>query len=404
MKILFIHQNFPSQFAYLAPALAIRGHEVTALRLFGQDMSGVKGIVYQTERGSTPGIHPWVMDFETQVIRGEAVLKRVMELKANGYVPDVIVAHHGWGETLFIKEVWPETPLGIYCEFYYRARGGDLDFDPEFYVEDGFASAMIGLKNMTNRLHFEFADAGIAPTAWQKNSFPQPFRERISVIHEGVDTNLFKPNSEAALVLNQQVGLRCGDELITFVNRNLEPPRGFHSFMRALPKIQAERPNARILIVGGEGVSYGAQPPNGESWKTIFLRELDGQLDLSRIHFLGNVSYPIFLTLMQVSMVHIYLTYPFVLSWSCIEAMSAGCAIVSSDTAPVREVITNNQTGRLVDFFSPTEIATQVIDLIENKSERERLGLAARQFAIDNFDRQTVCLPKQISWVERKFI
>lgn len=404
MKILFIHQNFPSQFAYLAPALANRGHEISALRLFGQDMPGVKSIVYQTERGSTPGIHPWVTDFETQVIRGEAVLKKAIELKGAGYIPDLIIAHHGWGETLFIKEVWPEVPAGIYCEFYYRAKGGDLDFDPEFFVENGFSSAMIGLKNITNRLNFEFADAGISPTQWQKSSFPQPFRNRISVIHEGVDTGLFKPNPEVAMLLNGGLELKKGDEVITFVNRNLEPPRGFHSFMRALPKIQSARPNARILIVGGDGVSYGAQPPNGESWKTIFLRELDGQLDLSRIHFLGNVSYPIFLALMQLSMVHVYLTYPFVLSWSCIEAMSAGCAIVGSDTAPVREVITNNQTGRLVNFFSHDEISSQVIDLIENKSERERLGGAARQYAIDNFDRQAVCLPQQIDWVERKFI
>lgn len=404
MKILFIHQNFPGQFKYLAPALLKRGHEVRALSLTGVGVAEVDHTKYAIERGSTPNIHPWLVDFETQVIRAEGVLKAALKLKSEGYIPDVIVSHSGWGESLFLKDVWPNVPLGIYCEFFYNVDNSDINFDPEFYSYDPTAYAAISLKNLNNRLHFAVADAGISPTNWQKSTFPQPFKDRITVIHEGVDTNLFVPNPHVGLKLNLDLNLAKGEEVITFVNRNLEPHRGYHSFMRALPKILKERPRAHVLIVGGDGVSYGAKHADGLSWKDVFLQEVASELDLRRVHFLGNVSYDVFLAILQVSMVHVYLTYPFVLSWSFLEAMSAGCAIVASKTAPVEEVLTHNQTGRLVNFFSPEEISSQVIDLINNSNHREALGGAARQYAIDYFDRETICLPAQINWVERKFI
>jgi glycosyltransferase involved in cell wall biosynthesis len=404
MKILFIHQNFPGQFSHLAPALAERGHEVKALTLNGQEVAGVQTIYYQPTMGSAPSIHPWVKDFETKVIRGEAVLKKAFEMKAQGYEPDVIVAHHGWGESLFVKEVWPQAPLGVYCEFYYHAKGVDLDFDPEFYVDDPTWAAAMAMKNLNNQLHFELADAGLSPTEWQKFTHPEPFRSRIKVIHEGVDTDLCCPNPDVAVMLDNSIRVDKGNEIITFINRNLEPHRGYHSFMRALPAVLEARPNARVLIVGADGVGYGSPAPGGATWKQIFLKEVADRLDLSRIHFLGQVPYQTLISLLQLSTVHVYLTYPFVLSWSLIEAMSIGCAIVGSDTAPVREVISHNETGRLANFFSPDEISSQIIDLIENKTESLRLGHAARAKALKDFDRKTVCLPQQIAWVENSFI
>ena len=404
MKILFIHQNFPGQFRYLAPALAERGHEVSALAMGGEVMEGVAQFLYRPTQNSTPGVHPWVVDFETKVIRAEGILLKVLEMKSQGYYPDAIVAHHGWGESLFIKEVWPNAPLGIYCEFFYHAHGFDLDFDPEFYLPNEVSGAAMAIKNINNRLHFDFANAGIVPTHWQKSTFPEPFRSRISVVHEGVDTQLCQPKLDVALHLNEDVRLTREDEVITFVNRNLEPYRGYHVFMRSLPEILKERPQAQVFIIGGDGVSYGHAPPEGRTWKEIYLQEVSDKIDLSRVHFLGQVAYPIYLALLQISTVHVYLTYPFVLSWSCIEAMSVGCAIVGSDTSPVREVITHNETGRLVNFLSPSEISSQVIDLIENPSERERLGFNARQYVLERYDRNSVCLPQQIEWVEKIFI
>ena len=321
--------------------------------------------------------------------------------KSVGFTPDVIIAHCGWGESLFLKDVWPQAKLAIYSEFYYHARGADVGFDPEFpsqITED----CRIRVKNLNNLLHFEVADAGLSPTHWQASTFPEPFRSKITVIHDGIDTQAITPNAAVSLSLNTAHGaitLTRQDEVITFVARNLEPYRGYHIFMRALPEILRQRPNAKVLIIGADGVSYGKNAPNGDTWKEIFLREVREQLDLSRVFFLGQVPYPQFIGLLQLSRVHIYLTYPYVLSWSLLEAMSAGCTIVASDTPPLKEAIVDHQTGRLVDFFDTAALAKTVCEVLENPQEAQRLGENARAFAQANYDLQAECLPKQLAWV-----
>jgi len=363
-----------------------------------------------TKRGTNPKIHPWVTDFETKTIRGEACLRAALALKRSGFHPDMLIAHPGWGESLFLKEVWPQARIGIFCEFFYHAQGFDVGFDPEFPTQDLGDACRIRLKNLNNLLHFEFADAGISPTAFQADTFPKPFRDRISVIHDGIDTEEVRPLADAELTLSNASGhkfkLTRDDELVTFVNRNMEPYRGYHVFMRALPKLLKDRPNARVLVVGGKEVSYGAKPDPkkyGErSWHQIYLDEVRPQIsasDLKRVHFLGNVAYPQFLTLLQLSRVHVYLTYPFVLSWSLIEAMSTGCAIVASDTAPVREVIEDDVTGKLVDFFDSNALAVEIGALLEDKARAKRYGLAARAHAVTKYDLKSVCLPAQMAWV-----
>ena len=412
MNILFIHQNFPGQFKHLAPALAKAGHQVVALTMKDlklPEWQGVKVIHYTAVRGSTPNMHPWVADFETKTIRAEACFKAALGLKAQGFTPDVIVAHPGWGESMFLKEVWPKTKLGIYCEFFYHSDGADCGFDPEFPVKDVGDACRLRLKNLNNLLHFETADAGISPTSWQASTFPEPFRSHISVIHDGIDTQTLQPNPGAGLQVNTgagvQVSLTRSDEIITFVNRNLEPYRGYHTFMRALPELLKRRPNARVLIVGGNDVSYGARPDpklHGATWRDFYAREVRPQIsdaDWLRVHFVGHLPYAHFITLLQLSTVHVYLTYPFVLSWSLLEAMSVGCAIVASDTQPLREAITHDQTGRLFDFFDPQALVQQVEYLLQNPTERERLGGNARRFALDHYDLQTICLPQQLEWV-----
>ena len=407
MNILFIHQNFPGQFKFLAPALAGRGHRVVAMtmqKIEQQQWQGVSLVPYAASRGSTPGIHPWVGDFETKTIRGEACFRAALKLKQQGFNPDVIVAHHGWGESLFLKEIWPTAKLGIYCEFFYHASGSDVGFDPEFPVTDVAEPCRMRLKNLNNLLHFDIADAGLSPTHWQASTFPTPFRDRITVVHDGIDTDAVQPNSAVSLSLSDGLSLSRNDEVVTFVNRNLEPYRGYHIFMRALPQLLRQRPQAHILIVGGDSVSYGAKPAGDSTWKTIFANEVRPQIsdaDWARVHFLGNLPYQQFIPLLQLSTVHVYLTYPFVLSWSLLEAMSAGCAIVASDTAPLREAIEHDKTGCLVDFFDAPQLAEQVSALLANADQRQRLGNAARHFAQANYDLKMQCLPKQISWVER---
>ncbi|MGD9823866.1 glycosyltransferase family 4 protein [Desulfobacter sp.] len=406
MNILFIHQNFPGQFKFLAPALAQQGHNVVAMTLQtiqSTQWQGVTLVPYAVQRGTTPGVHPWLNNFETQTIRAEACFRAALDMKAKGFVPHVIVAHNGWGESLFLKEVWPRARLGIYCEFYYHATGADVGFDPEFPVLDPGEVCRIQLKNLNNRLHFDLADAGISPTLWQASTFPEPFRSKITVVHDGINTKMVAPNPKVSLTLNNSLILSGKDEVITFVNRNLEPYRGYHIFMRSLPDILKRRPRARVLIVGGDDISYGARPENGSRWKDIFIEEVKGKIhpnDWSRVHFLGNLPYAVFIGLLQLSRVHVYLTYPFVLSWSLLEAMCTGCAIVASNTPPLHEAIRQNQTGRLVDFFDVQALADAVCDLLDDPEARKRLGTAACAFGRANYDLETVCLPRQIAWVE----
>lgn len=405
MKLLFIHQNFPGQFKFLAPALARQGHEVVAMTMQKSEASqwqGVRLVPYAASRGTTPKVHPWVSDFETKAIRGEACFRAALRLKAQGFCPDLVIAHPGWGESLFLKDVWPAARLGIYAEFYYHPQGADVGFDPEFPAADAGDVCRLRLKNLNNLLHFEVADAAISPTQWQASTFPEPFRSKITVVHDGIDTDALAPNPDVSLTLNGSLKLSRGDELITFVNRNLEPYRGYHIFMRALPELLRRRPGARVLLVGGDDVSYGARAEGGRKWKDLFAAEVRPQIsdaDWARVHFLGHVPYQHFIPLLQLSSVHVYLTYPFVLSWSLLEAMSLGCAIVASDTQPLREAVRDDETGRLVDFFDVGGLAQQVCALLDDPQARARLGASARAFARAHYDLQSVCLPRQLEWV-----
>jgi len=407
MRILFVHQNFPGQFKFLAPALAADRHNtVVAMTMKLVPVTQWQGVTlrtYAAQRGTTKGVHPWVSDFETKTIRGEACFRAAQQLKAEGFTPDVIVAHPGWGESMFLKDVWQTAKMGIYCEFYYHLQGADVGFDPEFPPKESGDACRLRLKNLNNLLHFQSADAGLSPMMWQASTFPEPFRSRITVAHDGIDTDAVKPNADVSLTMNGTVTFTRRDEVITFVNRNLEPYRGYHIFMRALPELLRRRPKAHVFIVGGDKVSYGAKPLNGSTWKEIFADEVRPNIsaaDWARVHFLGTLPYANFVQLLQLSTVHVYLTYPFVLSWSLLEAMSAGCAIVASDTQPLHEAIRHNETGRLVNFFDGEGLTNEICTLLDDPSERARLGANARAFAQATYDLKRICLPQQLAWVK----
>ena len=407
MKILFIHQNFPGQFKHLAPALAKHGHDTVALTLRVEKptkWNGVRVLPYKLKPRAAQNTHPWLVDFDTKVTRAEACYHAAVQLREQGFTPDLIIAHPGWGESLFLKDVWPKAKMAIYCELYHKAEYPHTGFDKEFQPEIRATEAMrLRLKNVNNHEHFDIADAGISPTAFQADTFPPEFRDKITVCHDGIHTDVLTPDSAARLTLPTGETVTRKDELITFVNRNLEPYRGYHVFMRALPRLLKERPNARVLIVGGDDVSYGARPPKGQTWKQIFIDEVRSQIpdqDWARVHFLGRIPYDQFQSLLKVSRVHVYLTYPFVLSWSLFETMSVQGAIVASKTAPVEEAIIHGQNGRLVDFFDKDALVEEVTGLLDNASEREELGRAARKLIVNNYDLASICLPKQLSWVE----
>ncbi len=407
MEILFIHQNFPGQYKHLAPALVQAGHRCSSLTMRVKEPQvwhGVRLIPYTVTRQPGKGVHPWLVDIETKTLRAEACWRAAQELKAQGYAPDLIVGHPGWGELMFLRDVWPRARIGLYCELYHRTDEGHMGFDAEFQPVVGPDQVLrIRMKNLNYKIHQPLLDAGISPTRFQAETFPPAFRDRISVIHDGIDTRQVRPNPDVRFDLGDQV-LTRDDEVITFVNRNLEPYRGYHVFMRALPRLLRERPKAQVLIVGGDEVSYGARPKGDKSWKQIFIDEVRGQIpdaDWARVHFLNRIPYEKFLRLLQVARVHVYLTYPFVLSWSLFEAMASEAAIVASDTAPVREAITDGQTGLLVDFFDRDGIVDKVCRLLDDADLRATLGRAARAHVVDGYDLNAHCLPEQLRWIDR---
>ncbi len=404
MKILFVHQNFPGQYLHLARHLGSQpGNEIVFItQRSDATLPGVKNIVYKPHRGVTQSQHHYLVDTEAGLLNAQAVARVALDLKQSGFVPDVMLGHNGWGETWYLKDVYPGTPLIGYFEFFYRFLGADVGFDPdEPQIFD--TAPRIRTKNLGNLIGLDAADMGQTPTQWQRSCYPAGYQHKLHVTHEGIDTELVKPDPHARLSLPELgIELRRDDEVVTYVARNLEPYRGFPQFMRSLPAILEQRPNARVLIVGGDEVSYGHRLPDGQTHKQRMLAELGSSLDRKRVHFLGKVPYSVFLKILQVSRVHVYLTFPFVLSWSMLEAMSAGCLVVGSRTAPVEELIRDGENGLLVDFFNPTAIAERVVEVLAaGREDYADIRQAARHTIVENYDLKTICLPAQLQLLER---
>jgi glycosyltransferase involved in cell wall biosynthesis len=401
MKILFVHQNFPGQFLHLAPALAERGHEVLALTAEKNNRpSPVRVLRYRLP--PDPAVKGLAKTYAEATERAASVARACAQLALQqNFTPDVVFGHGGWGETLFLREVWPKARHLTYAEFFYHSTGLDTDFDPEFRRQSLPAQMAVTARAAHLAQTVLQADAGLAPTAWQASTFPDELRGKITVIHDGIDTDRVRPNAEASLELPGGKVLHAGDEVVSFVNRNLEPYRGYHIFMRALPAVLAARPKAQVVIVGGEGQSYGPRPPGPPSWKQRFLDEVAGQIDQSRVHFLGQVPYAQYLALLQLTRVHAYLTYPFVLSWSMLEAMSAGAYVIGSRTPPVEEVINDGKNGRLVDFFDVKGWSQALSEALEKPEDAEPMRQTARATVLEKYDLKRHCLPRLIEFVER---
>lgn len=384
MKALFIHQNCPGQFRHLAPFLAARpGGEVLFLtQNEAPAPHGVRTIRYAPQRAVTPGIHRYLASSEAAVLNGQAVARVALALKAQGYRPDVIIGNPGWGETLFLKDIWPDVPLVLMAEFYYRGRGSDVGFDPEF-ARGMDAVLMARARAGTHLLALEAADAVYVPTAWQKAQFPSAYQHKIRVIHDGIDVARLRPDPMAVFRLSDGSILKRSDEVLTYVARNLEPYRGFHSFMRALPEVLRRRPEARVVIVGGDDVSYGARPKDGRSWRKT-LEDETGPLP-ERVSFIGQIPYADYVRLLQVSSVHVYLSYPFVLSWSMLEAMAVGAFIVGSATPPVQEVIEDGRNGWLIDFFDIAAMSERLAEALDARDEVHSLRAAARETVVSRY-------------------
>lgn len=396
-RFLFVHQNFPGQFVHVARELARLGHEVVGLGITGPGIPNAPDIRYYRYKPiapKPPSAVALARDHEAKLARGIACAQAMERLKQEGFMPEVVVAHPGWGEALFCKDVWPQAKLVIFAEFYYGPDGSDFAFDPEFSTDSVAGRMRLRLKNTEQLQALAAADWAYSPTHWQHSRLPAEFQAKTAVLFDGIDTQAARPDPQAHVTLQRAaVTLRAGDEVLTFVNRNLEPYRGFHTFMRALPTILKARPRAHCLIVGRDSVSYGSPPRGGGTWRDALLREVGAELPPERVHFLGGLPYSAYLQVLQVSACHVYLTYPFVLSWSCLEALSAQCTVLASDTAPVREVIDDGVNGLLFDFFKPAVLAEKACAVLENPASFKKLGVSGRQLVVSRYDLDSICRP-----------
>jgi len=407
VRLLFVHQNFPGQYRHLAPYFASRpGHEVVAVgekaNILRQrpNMPGVKMLGYDLPKLDPAKATPFNASVVRAIHRGRTVARGAAVLRRSGFKPDVVFTHLGWGEGLFLKDLFPEAKVLLYCEFFYRAHGGDVAFDPEFPMSPE-AVLRLRVMNAPLLMALDASDWGQAPTRWQQKQFPAAYASRMSVIHDGVDTDVLQDAPAPAFrIPGTDRTLTREDEVVTYVARNFEPYRGFHIFMRTIPEIQKRRPKARIVLVGGDEVSYSPRPPAGETYRGRMMKEMGKKIDFSRVTILGRIPYPEYVSLLRVSSAHVYLTYPFVLSWSLIEALGAGCAVVASRTPPVEEVVVEGENGLLVDFFSTEAIAERVDEALRGGDRIRAMRERARKTALERFDLKRVCLPAQVRMVE----
>lgn len=401
-RILFVHNNFPGQFAFLVEAAQRRGHVCAAIASkTGRALGSVPLVAYRLERGTTPGLFGPATRAEADLIRAGAVAKAAQEMAEAGFVPDLVIGHAGWGETIFLRQVFPRACQILYGEFYYHPFGADTGFDPEFPKPTPEEAMRIHAKNATGLLAYADADAVVSPTRFQAGLFPAGVRSRMRVIHEGVECGRIAPAPPRPVLLRDGTRLVPGTPVVTFVNRRFEPLRGFHTFMRALPGLLARVPDARIVLIGADqGGGYGIAAGEG-TWKARLLAELGERLDRTRLHFTGTLPNEEMHAILRVSAAHVYLTYPFVLSWSLLEAMALGCLVVGSRTAPVEEVVEHDRNGLLVDMLDPGALAATLADILARPSAAfDRLRSAARETIVARFDRRTICEPAWLDLID----
>ncbi|MDE8345868.1 MAG: glycosyltransferase [Acidocella sp.] len=393
MNFLFVHQNFPGQYLHIVKSLVADNerrdgtHQIVFMtEPNNNNLVGVRKVTYAKPPISSPALHMDAREFDSATRRGEAAYRGALQIKALGFMPDVIIGHHGWGEILNLPDVFPGVPIIGYFEFFYKIEGSDVNYDPEFPMGTDRLASVRG-KNAINLLSLSLEQFGQTPTKWQHSTYPKWAESHIRIIEEGVDLDRCKPNKniKRSIVSVGDMSLSPDKKLITYVARNLEPYRGFHTFMRALPSILNSRPDVVVSIVGGDEISYGTAPSAG-CWRDVLLKEVGHRLDRSRVHFFGKVSYDHHITLLQRSDAHVYLSYPFVASWSLREALAVGCLIIGGDTPTVTEFIKHGQNGIVVPTLDHNAISSAVLEILDDDKRAKKLRAGARSFAEKNLD------------------
>jgi len=411
-QILFVHQNFPGQYRYLARHYAEDPHwNVAAIgeraciqRQLGAVPKKIKLLAYDMPKRLSENISSRIKNFSSYVDRADALEKVLLRQKTKGLSPDVVLVHPGWGEGMYLKEIFPDAKIIYFFEYYFSTTANNIGFDPLFPVT---LNQQIGYRmaNTASLISLDAADVGVTPTQWQLSTFPKMYHDNIRVIHDGVDTTLVKPTGATKIQLTtldgKAVELSVNDEIVSYSVRNLEPSRGFHRYMKALPELQKIRPNAYFVIVGGDDKSYSGAHPSGKCWREVLLEDVESQLDMSRVLFVGKIPYSTLLDLFSITRLHIYFTTPFVLSWSMLEAMACEAPVLASATQPVEEVIFDGENGFLFDYFSADDLVKKVDGLLNNDLLRKKVSEAARQYIVKYYDLRSVCLPKYLELIEK---
>ncbi|MBQ9245778.1 glycosyltransferase [bacterium] len=397
MKILFLHRNFPAQFKYLATELAKDTNNEVVFVTNNADtktFGNIKKYTYKLKRKVPDDCHRYLRFYEETIIHGQSAAEVLLALQMQGFRPDIIYGH-SWGSSLFVKEIFPDVPYIAHLEWYYNPVNSDVDFGGKQLDVDEKASLKI--KNSHILQDLISCDYGISPTQWQKTQFPSVFYDKIKVMHEGIDTDICKPDENVVFnIPNTNINLTRNDEILTYATRGMEEYRGFPEFMKAVSILMKQRPNLHVIIGGDDRVCYGRHLAN-DTFKNKMLRELD--FDMKRLHFVGSLIYREYIKILQVSTAHVYLTYPFVLSWSFLEAMAAKCTIIASNTAPVKEVMQDAYNGILTDFFDVNELVRKINEVLDNKDKYKYLGENARKTIVQNYDLKML-LPKYIDFIK----
>ncbi len=395
MNILFLHRNFPAQFRYLIKEL-VKNKENKIVFITNNDshkIPGVMKIQYRLKREVPENCHRYLRFYEEAIIHAQAAAEAAIQLRNSGFIPDIIYGHT-WGQTLFMKDIFPEVPLLCYFEWFYNSVGADMGFDGEVLSVDKLAK--LRSKNAHLLIDLYTCDAGICPTKFQKKQFPKEFDDKLKVIYDGVDTDYCKPNENAVFKIdNKDLIFTSKDEVVTYATRGLEAYRGFPEFMQAVERLQKRRKNLHVIIAGEDRVCYGPKLAD-TTYKKLMLQKLD--LDLDRIHFVGKLPFARYVNLLQISSAHVYLTYPFVVSWSLFDAMSCACPIVASATEPVMEFVENNKSGLLFDFYDINEQVEKIEYALNNREKMASIRANARNVIVENYSLSKM-IPQHLEYI-----
>lgn len=371
MRILFVHKHFPGHYGHLVRALLARGDQVAfvAERIEG-DIPGIQPLAYTPHRGPAPSAHPYIQGIEGAVIAGQAAFRVMQALARSGFRPDVVCAHAGFGPGLYVKDIFPKAAVIGHFEWFYRAEAADADFLDGPPSDDD--RLRIRTRNAEILVELSGVDAATTPTRFQQAQFPDFLQSRLQVLHEGIDTDFYVPGVDRPPVAAPEA-----DAFVTYATRGMEPYRGFPQAMAAFAEVLRRRPRTHLLVAGTDAVTYGRSRADGRSYRDVALEQhpiLGGE----RVHWLGHLDPLRYRALLRASAAHVYLTVPFVLSWSFLEAMACAAPIVGSATGPVQDVMSDTHEGVMVNFFDVAALADAICALVENPERGRTLGAAAR--------------------------